>query len=111
MSDWQKIKAEIQGAKGFAQWVRGQVVPSGDRLAEEARQRASQRRWKSSEPSEEQLRRSANEFLCDVLDTEYQLYLEYEDNCVGEAVRLALTPEASKRYPEQLWQPLLKGAG
>ncbi len=100
MTNWRTIKAEIQGPSGFAAWVRGRVIPSGIRLAEEARQRVFDRLWSGAEPNEEQLSAMADWFFSEVVDTEYQLYLEYEERCVAEAIPLALTQEAQSRYPQ-----------
>ncbi len=89
----------MQGPSGFAAWVRSRVVPSGTRLAEEARERVFQRRWAGSEPRDEELQKIADEFFCDLVDTEYQVYLDYEDQCIAKAIPIALTKEAAHRYP------------
>lgn len=100
MTDWLAIKREIQGPAGFASWVREQVIPSGEQLANEARQEVANRQWSGREPTEQELRQAIDRFFCDLLDTEYQLYLRYEEKCISEAIQLAFaTPQLSQKYP------------
>lgn len=101
MSNWLAIKREMQGSDGFVAWVRQQIIPSGEQLALEARKKVIDTRWNGVEPQKEAFRETTvDEFFCNLLDTEYEIYLQYEEKCIAEAIRLALNnAEVLKKYP------------
>ncbi|MEJ5252728.1 MAG: hypothetical protein HPY54_01125 [Chthonomonadetes bacterium] len=101
MSNWLAIKREMQGSDGFVAWVRQQIIPSGEQLALEARRKVIDTRWDGVEPQKEAFRETTvDEFFCDLLDTEYEIYLQYEEKCIAEAIRLALNnAQVLEKYP------------
>lgn len=101
MSNWHAIKREMQGSDGFVAWVRQQIIPSGEQLALEAREKVIDTRWNGVEPQNEALRETTvDEFFCNLLDTEYEIYLQYEEKCIAEAIRLALNnAQVLQKYP------------
>lgn len=97
----EQLTKELHGQQGFAAWVRRKAIPTGKRLAEAARREVIERRWGGHEPGAEQLKGVVNDFFCDLLDTEYELYLRYEQRCFDQAIALALSDKEA-----QAWFPI-----
>jgi hypothetical protein len=100
MNHWEELRRELQGSRGFAAWVRRQVIPQGAQLADEARQQVLRNLWKDIPPSRDEILRNVNTLFCDFLDTEYVLYLQYEEQCALMAIELALSEHAQRHYPK-----------
>ncbi len=88
------LKDEVQG-EGFAKQLLS-LIPSGAELAQEA-QRLLMQKYGS-------LRldcklSNVDQILCELLDSEYQLYQKYEQKALSQMVYQALTPECQQNYP------------
>ncbi len=99
MNQWEDLQRELQGSKGFAAWVRQQVIPRGIQLAEEARQHVFRQLWGDTSPSQDDILRNVDTLFCESMDVEYALYLRYEEECALKAVELALSEYAKLHYP------------
>lgn len=90
------LKMEIQG-KGLVFCAKRQFIPDGEALANEAWSKVffSGRRITPEEAQEK-----FDTYLCELVDTEYQLYREYEQRCMNQGVfQLALESIGSPRFP------------
>lgn len=91
------IKAELQGRNGLINKARRQFMPSGDELAELVWMRVS---FAGLELSEEDVKRNFNAYLCELVDTEYALYLEHEESCVTNGIfQLLFDPKTAREFP------------
>lgn len=89
------LKSEIQGENGFAKRLLS-LIPSGFQLAQTAQQLLIQKRGEfiiTCNPP------NVDEILCELLDSEYQLYLQFEQQALHQLVSVALSPASQQRYP------------
>jgi hypothetical protein len=100
MTEWSKLKEEMQGGRGLVAWVRKQVIPEGKDLAREARERVWKEYWQGKPLAPAELQKNIDHLFCSLLDTEYQVYLEYEDLCAQRAPELVLSEEGIRRFPQ-----------
>lgn len=99
MVEWRELKEEMQGQRGLVAWVRGQIIPTGTELASQARKRVWKRYWQGREPTPVEIEKRVDELFCSLLDTEYEVYLEYEEICAQKALELVLSDEGVRRFP------------
>lgn len=86
---------EILGPKGLASYIRNKYVPTGAKLAEEARSRVM------GEPPRPLRCDNLNEILCQLLDIEYDIYKEYEREALQQFPSIVLEDKAvRKKFPE-----------
>lgn len=109
MTEWRELKEEIQGQQGLVTWLRRKVIPSGAELARQARERVWKQFWHEKEPTPAEIQERVDELFCSLLDTEYEVYLEYEELCAQQAPELVLSEEGKHRFPRtaQLLQSAL----
>ena len=92
-----ELKKEIQGSKGIVSLARKQFIPTGEELANLA--------WKSvsfagKELTVEEVNTNFNDYLCELVDKEYQIYLECEESCINQGVlELAFASDAVDNFP------------
>jgi hypothetical protein len=92
-----RLKTELQGSRGLIHKVRKEFIPSGSKLAALAWEKSS---FQSQRLTEETVRRRFNELLCELIDLEYKLYLQYEEKCKSEGVIESVVQRSEKRrYP------------
>jgi hypothetical protein len=97
LSSLQSLKKELQGQNGLLDRVRKSFIPSGEDLSKEAWQRVS---FAKETLTKKKVKEKFNNLLCELVDTEYQLYLQYEQKCISEGVlKFALTKEAKDDFP------------
>ena len=84
MSD-DTLRDEILGDDGFANWLRGKRL-SGKALAEQAQARIQAELGAVSCAN-------VNDYLCRLLDAEYEIYLETERELIEGAVEAFLTAD------------------
>ena len=90
------LKAEIQG-HGLISLARDKFIPSGERLAKLA--------WKDVSFSSKQLKAGdavahLNDYLCELVDKEYEIYLECETKCINEGVwEIVFDPNSVAAFP------------
>lgn len=99
MTEWRELKEEIQGQQGLVTWLRRKVIPSGAELASQARERVWKQFWHEKEPTPAEIQERVGELFCSLLDTEYEVYLEYEEMCAQRAPELVLSDEGVRRFP------------
>lgn len=99
MTEWRELKREMQGRKGLVAWLRSTVIPSGADLARQAHERVWSQFWREKEPTSEEILQRVDELFCSLLDTEYEVYLEYEEMCAQRAPELLLSEEGRSRFP------------
>lgn len=109
MTEWRELKEEIQGQQGLVTWLRRKVIPSGAELARQARERVWKQFWLEKEPTPAEIQERVDKLFCSLLDTEYEVYLEYEEMCAQRAPALVLSEEGKHRFPRtaQLLQSAL----
>lgn len=103
MTEWRELKKELQGQRGLVACLRRRVIPSGAELARQARERVWKQFWHEKEPTPAEIQERVDELFCSLLDTEYEVYLEYEEMCAQRAPELApelvLSDEGVRRFP------------
>lgn len=91
------LKKEIQGRKGIVSLARKQFIPTGEELANLAWERVS---FADRELTSKEVNANFNDYLCELIDTEYQIYLECEERCINQGVlELAVAPAAVDNFP------------
>jgi hypothetical protein len=91
------LRKEIQGHKGIVNLARKQFIPTGEELANLAWGRVS---FAGIELTSEQVNSNFNDYLCELIDTEYQIYLECEERCINQGVlELVFAPDAVDKFP------------
>jgi len=70
------LKKEIQGVKGIVSLARKKFIPTGEKLANLAWGHVS---FSGIELTSEQVNLNFNDYLCELIDAEYQIYLECEE--------------------------------
>ena len=87
------LRNEILGDDGFAKWLRGERL-SGKALAERAQARIQAELGAVSCAN-------VNDYLCKLLDAEYEIYLEAERELIEGAVEAFLTADdtTQSKYP------------
>lgn len=91
------LKSELQGSRGLVQRVRKKWMPSGEDLAKEAWRKVASTKGKLSES---EVKRDFNKLLCELIDTEYILYLKYEEECINRGViEFSLQSGVRREYP------------
>lgn len=92
------LKKEIQGNDGLATELRNRFIPSGEDLARKAQQTVIAKYGGSSTSSIVSCSPSnVDEVLCELLDTEYGLYLEHEAKALEQLLQVTLSDK--NRYP------------
>lgn len=96
MTNLEGLKREVQGPRALVSKARRHYIPSGEALARKAWDRISGgRQWSAEEVMER-----FDDYLCTLMDTEYQIYLEHEERCINEGVfEIALDPQSRKMFP------------
>ena len=90
------LKAELLGNSGLVNRVRTDLIPTGEQLANQAWEQV----FNDTELTVDDVRLNFNDYLCKLVDTEYQLYLEYEEQCMTQGVsKLVLDPEIGADFP------------
>lgn len=93
----QKLKTELQGTNGLVQQVRKLYIPTGERLAEETWKHIS---FAGKKLTSAEVKQNFNNYLSELIDTEYKLYLEYEEKCISQGViELSLSKEIESKFP------------
>lgn len=91
------LKKEIQGVKGIVSLARKKFIPTGEELANLAWEGVS---LAGRELTTEEVNANFNNYLCELIDTEYQIYLECEERCINQGVlELAFAPDAVYNFP------------
>lgn len=92
-----RLKAELQGPNGLVNQVRSKYIPSGETLSQKAWRHVS---FADQRIGAEQVQRNFNQYLSELVDVEYQLYLSYEETCISKGIiQFALAPDARVNYP------------
>ena len=90
------LKAELLGNNGLVNRARKEFIPTGQQLAKQAWEQV----FKDVELTTDDVMLNFNDYLCKLVDTEYQLYLEYEEQCMTQGVsKLVLDPEVGVDFP------------
>ena len=90
-----ELKIEIQGQKGLVNRAKKQFIPTGEKIAQQAWEQVS---FSGKKLTVDEINANFNEYLCELVDTEYQIYLEYEERCNKQGVlELALDPNSNQR--------------
>lgn len=91
------LKTELQGANGLVNHVRNKFIPSGEKLAEEAWKHVS---FADRRVTAEDVHQNFNQYFSELVDVEYQLYLNYEEKCITKGViQYALRNTTRRKYP------------
>jgi len=102
MSIDEQLRKEIFGRSGFASWLRAEKL-SGKVLAERAQKQIQEELGSVN-------CENVNEYLCRLLDFEYEIYLELEREIIDSAVEIFLKADEQRRgkYPtlQQLFDEL-----
>lgn len=97
MSFSDELKKEIQGAKGLVGQAKKQLIPSGKKLAQQAWDYVS---FAKKNLTPDDVIANFDNYLCELVDTEYQIYLEYEERCANQGVfELALNTDFTANFP------------
>ena len=70
------LKAELLGNRGLVSRAREEFIPTGVQLANQAWEQV----FKNTDLTVDDVVLNFNDYLCKLVDTEYQLYLEYEED-------------------------------
>ena len=90
------LKAELLGNRGLVSRAREEFIPTGVQLANQAWEQV----FKNTDLTVDDVVLNFNDYLCKLVDTEYQLYLEYEEQCMTQGVsKLVLDPEVGTDFP------------
>ena len=90
------LKAELLGKNGLVDRARQEFIPKGKQLARQAWDQV----FKDVELKADDLILNFNNYLCKLVDTEYQLYLKCEEQCMTQGVSsLVLDPEIGVNFP------------
>ena len=89
------LKAELLGNNGLVSRARKEFIPTGKQLAQQAWDQV----FKDVLTVDDVIL-NFNDYLCKLVDAEYQLYLEYEEQCMTQGVsKLVLDPEVGVEFP------------
>ena len=90
------LKAELLGNNGLVSRARKEFIPTGKQLARQTWDQV----FKDVELTTDDVIRNFNDYLCKLVDTEYQLYLKYEEQCMTQGVsKLVLNPNVGMDFP------------
>jgi hypothetical protein len=90
------LKAELLGNRGLVSRAREEFIPTGVQLANQVWEQV----FKNTDLTVDDVVLNFNNYLCKLVDTEYQLYLEYEEQCMTQGVsKLVLDPEVGTDFP------------
>ncbi len=90
------LKAELLGNNGLVNRARREFIPTGRQLARQAWEQV----FKDMELTVDDVTLNFNDYLCKLMDTEYQLYLKYEEQCMTQGVsKLVFDPEVGVDFP------------
>ena len=96
MMQTDNLKAELLGNRGLVNRARKEFIPTGEQLANQAWEQV----FKDTDLTVDDVVLNFNDYLCKLVDTEYQLYLEYEEQCMTQGVsKLVLDPEVGTDFP------------
>lgn len=92
-----ELKDELQGPRGLIALAKKNLLPLGEKLAKEAWRTVSFARKRLTAKA---LIKNFNKYLSELIDEEYRLYLEYEEQALSQRIMsLALDLKASKQFP------------
>ena len=102
------LRNEILGDDGFAKWLReekpsGKALEDGKALAEQAQVRVQAELGSAVDCA------NVNDYLCRLLDAEYEIYLEAERELIEGAVEAFLTADDAIRGKYPALRSLLEG--
>lgn len=84
------------GSHGLVSRARKEFIPTGKQLAAQVWDQI----FKGVDLTAHDVILNFNDYLCKLVDTEYQLYLEYEEQCMTQGVsKLVLDPEIGLDFP------------
>ena len=90
------LRAELLGNRGLVSRARKEFIPTGEQLANQAWEQV----FRDTNLTVDDVTLNFNDYLCKLVDTEYQLYLEYEEQCMTQGVsKLVLDPEVGVDFP------------
>lgn len=90
------LKAELLGNCGLVSRARNEFIPAGEQLANQAWEQV----FRETDLTVDDVTLNFDGYLCKLVDTEYQLYLEYEEQCMTQGVsKLVLDPEVGADFP------------
>lgn len=90
------LRAELLGNRGLVSRARKQFIPTGEQLANQTWDQV----FKDTALTVDDVVLNFNDYLCKLVDTEYQLYLGYEEQCMTQGVsKLVLDPEVGADFP------------
>ncbi len=90
------LKAELVGSSGLVKRARSKFIPTGKRLADQAWEQVFQ----NIELTVDNVTQNFNDYLCKLVDIEYQLYLECEERCITQGIsELLLNPGIGVDFP------------
>jgi len=90
------LKAELLGNNGLVDRARKEFIPTGRQLAQQAWDQV----FKGVELTVDNVTLNFNDYLCELVDTEYELYLDYEEQCMTQGVsKLVLDPKVGVDFP------------
>ncbi len=90
------LKAELLGNNGLVSRARKEFIPTGEQLARQTWDQV----FKDVVLTTDDVIRNFNDYLCKLVDTEYQLYLKYEEQCMTQGVsKLVLNPNVGTDFP------------
>lgn len=90
------LKAELLRNNGLVSRARKEFIPTGKQLANQAWGQV----FRDTDLTVDNVILNFNDYLCELVDTEYQLYLEYEEQCMAQGVsKLVLDPEGGSDFP------------
>ena len=90
------LRAELLGSRGLVSRARKEFIPTGEQLANQTWDQV----FKDTDLTVDDVVLNFNDYLCKLVDTEYQLYLGYEEQCMIQGVsKLVLDPEVGADFP------------
>ncbi|MYE87491.1 hypothetical protein F4X33_00645 [Candidatus Poribacteria bacterium] len=90
------LRTELLGNRGLVSRARKEFIPTGEQLANQTWDQV----FKDTDLTVDDVVLNFNNYLCKLVDTEYQLYLGYEEQCMTQGVsKLVLDPEVGADFP------------
>lgn len=90
------LRAELLGSSGLVNRARRKFIPTGQQLASQAWEQV----FRDAALTIDDVVLNFNDYLCKLVDREYQLYLECEERCMTQGVsELVLNPEIGVDFP------------
>ncbi|MEK7249532.1 MAG: type II restriction endonuclease [Bacteroidota bacterium] len=93
----EQLKVELQGANGLINRVRNEYLPDGEELSREAWHHVS---FAGKNLTARDVHENFNLYLSELIDTEYRLYLSYEEECISRGIiEYTLNPKIKNEFP------------